>query len=348
MGSGDEVEPNQHALEQVIVLLQRRRTQLYSASRRSACEPETCGPRAGMARNAAGVAMRCNESFHAARAARADGAWADPRVATAKSRIVVIQREGDGWRGPGDLQPSRADVVSERIMRSPGALQPRSAMPLLLAAMLGGCFPTFQAARIDPGFHLDAGAVAVHDQVRDSQPQGPDYLGYVAPSFGFHDRLEFGIPVGIYLQNGFEPASEHGLSGSQFVLMPYLKSALLAPGRDHLALSVQTAWIAPANVGLEYGRDMGSWEPQVSGTVIFSGGPAGDDPLVPRYQESGQFTLALAIGATWKVAGRPAVEIGLLRNHYREGAVFGDFGQPTTPRTLYDVFVGMKIGVIGR
>ncbi len=225
----------------------------------------------------------------------------------------------------------------------------RLSVPVILATVVAGCFPTFQAARIDPGLHLDAGVAAIHDQVRDSQSQGPDYIGYLSPSFGFGDRLEIGVPVGAYLQNGFESQSSHGIRNSNPVVMPYIKAALLPTGRDHLALTIQnTALALPANIGLQYGTDLGSWEPQVGATVIFSGGPAGDDPLVTRYQESGQFLLALSVGATWKGPERPALEIGVLRNHYRDGAVYGDFGQPTTPRTQYDLFVQFRIGIAGR
>jgi hypothetical protein len=44
-------------------------------------------------------------------------------------------------------------------------------------------------------------------------------------------------------------------------------------------------------------------------------------------------------GAESRRARLPALEAGVLINHYQEGAVPGDFGQPTTPRTLVDFFV---------
>lgn len=37
--------------------------------------------------------------------------------------------------------------------------------------------------------------------------------------------------------------------------------------------------------------------------------------------------------------------VDLLINRYQEGAVWGDFGQPTVPRTLVDLFVGIRVGV---
>jgi hypothetical protein len=239
--------------------------------------------------------------------------------------------------GPKSTDP-RTDVPT----RAPIAAL--AAAPLLLAA----CFPTMQTARIDPGFHLDGSVVVLGDQERNGEPQGTDIVAAIGPSYGFGDRFEVGVPVGLYLEEGLESLgsdweSEFGTSPRQFVLWPYLKTALLPRGsRDHLALHVQGAWLVPANVGLRYGHDLGSWEPHAGITVIFSGGAAGDDPFVTRYQEEGQFLLALSAGASFDAPGRPAVEVGLLRNHYNEGAVYGDFGQPLTPRTLYDLYVGAR------
>jgi hypothetical protein len=207
-----------------------------------------------------------------------------------------------------------------------------------LALALAACFPTFQTARIDPGVHLDAGVTYLNDQPRNAEPQGNDYLAYLSPSVGFSDRVEIGLPLGFYLQDG--------LADRYALLMPYLKLATLGPdSRDHLAVVAQ-GWLAlPANLGLIYGRDMGGWEPQLRLSTIFSGGAAGDDQYVTRYQEHRQTMFALAVGASWKTAGRPAIEAGVLRNHYREGARFGDFGQPTMPRTYYDLFVAFRVGI---
>ncbi len=227
----------------------------------------------------------------------------------------------------------------------------RRCVSIPTVVVLTACFPTFQSPRVDPGFHGDVGITYIGDQVRNGEQQGPDLMVYLAPAFGFGDRVELGVPVGLYLEEGLE-----GLSGDGFeaisesprtvVVWPYAKIALL-PSRasDHLALILQGAWFTFANVGLRYGRDLGAWEPHAGASVIFSGGPAGDDPFVTRYQEKGQLLLAFAIGATWEVAGRPGIEVGLLRNHYEEGAVYGDFGQPTTPRTLYDLFIGARFRV---
>ncbi len=218
------------------------------------------------------------------------------------------------------------------------------------AAVLSSCFPTFQSPRIDPGFHADFGMAYIGDQVRNDEEQGPDLMLYVAPTIGFGNRVEVGVPIGLYLEEGLASLGENafeefGESPTTFVAWPYLKFGLLPPGAaDHLALILQGSWITPASIGLRYGRGIGSWEPQAGVSLIFSGGPAGDDPFVTRYQEKGQLLLAFAVGATWSLAG---VEIGVLRNHYEEGAVYGDFGQPTTPRTLYDLFVGARLRIPG-
>ena len=210
----------------------------------------------------------------------------------------------------------------------------------MLLLLLAGCFPTMQGARIDNGFHVDVGTIVLSDQVRNDEPQGPDLMAWAAPLVGFRQAIELGLPAGIYLES-----DDIGGDDYQLMLWPYLKVGLLDPaGRDHLAVILQGAWFLPANIGVRYGRDLGRWEPYGGASVLFSGGPAGDDPLVVRYQEKGQVLLQLVAGAT-ALGGRfrPSFEAGLLVNRYQEGAVFGDFGQPTVPRTLVDLFVGGRM-----
>jgi hypothetical protein len=76
-----------------------------------------------------------------------------------------------------------------------------------------------------------------------------------------------------------------------------------------------------------------------------SGGPAGDDPFITRFQQKGQLLLVLSAGAQSHRPGLPAIEAGVLIDHYQEGAVYGDFGQPTTSRTLVDFFVTARVRV---
>lgn len=212
------------------------------------------------------------------------------------------------------------------------------------APLFAACFPTFHNARVDPGFRIDAGFTALGDQRRNDEPQRADHIVYVAPVYGFGRRVELGVPVGWYFEEGIGNGGGPYNYDRQFMIWPYVKFAMNEPtSRHHLAMIGQSALIGPANVGLRYGRDFGAWEPHVGVSWIFSSGPAGDDPVVTRYQELGQNMVAASIGATWNGAGRPAFEIGVLRNSYREGAVGGDFGQPTVPRTLYDMFVSFRL-----
>jgi hypothetical protein len=189
--------------------------------------------------------------------------------------------------------------------------------------------------------------------VRNGEPQGPDYIAYVGPSLGIGDRVELGLPVGIYLEEGFaslgsDALEQFGTSPRSLLVLPYAKVALLpSESDDHLAAVVQGIFPPLFNAGLRYGRDLGWWEPHVGASVVFSGGPAGDDPFITRYQEKGQFLMTFAAGASWDTPGRPAVEVGILLNHYDEGAVYGDFGQPTTPRTLVDLYIGGRLRLFG-
>jgi hypothetical protein len=219
--------------------------------------------------------------------------------------------------------------------------------------MLAGCFTAMQPARIDPGFHVDAGVAFLSDQVRNDEPQGPDYIAYVAPAVGLGERVELALPVGIYLEEGTASLSgdavqRFGTSPRSLVFWPSAKFALLPSESDHHLAAVLQGFVPPfLSGGLRYGRDFGSWEPHAGVSVMMSSGPAGDDPFVTRYQEKGQFLMTFAVGASWNVAGRPAIEVGVLLNHYDEGAVYGDFGQATTPRTLLDLYAGGRIRLFG-
>jgi hypothetical protein len=64
---------------------------------------------------------------------------------------------------------------------------------------------------------------------------------------------------------------------------------------------------------------------------------------VTRYQEDDQSLWVLAAGGRVLEDPNLAFEVGVLRNAYDEGAVFGDFGQPTTRRALYDLFVATRV-----
>lgn len=223
---------------------------------------------------------------------------------------------------------------------------PRRAVAAFLLAITGACFPTFQSARIEPGLRVDAGATMLADQVRNGVAQGDDYFLYAGPVYGFGRVVELGVPIGVYFEDGLtNDGPEIGAESRQLIPMPYIKVGMLDPGgRDHLAFIMQAAYFIPANVGLRYGRDLGRWTPQVGISWIFSAGPAGDDPFVPRYQEAGQSMVAISMGGTFHTTGRPSFEVGVLRNRYREGAVFGDFGQETVTRTLWDAYAGLRIG----
>src|SRR6185436_6157535 len=107
------------------------------------------------------------------------------------------------------------------------------------------------------------------------------------------------------------------------IIMPYLKLGLLGTDSpNHLALIAQSSFILPANVGIRFGHDLGAWEPHIGLSWIFSGGEAGDDPTITRYQERNQLLLAWSLGATLNRARNTAVEIGLLRNRYDQSIGF--------------------------
>jgi hypothetical protein len=223
--------------------------------------------------------------------------------------------------------------------------------PALASLLVAGCFPTLQSPSVEPGLHIDVGATLIADQRRNDQAQGHDYFVYVGPSWGFGERLEIGVPVGIYLEEGLtslesDAEERFGTDPRTISAWPYLKLALNnAESRDRVALTAQAALFVPASLGITWGRELRGWSPLAGATVIFSGGPAGDDPLVTRYQEKGQYLIAAHAGAELHMPVRPTLAIGVLRNHYSEGALFGDFGQPTVERTLWDVYAALRFRV---
>ena len=82
---------------------------------------------------------------------------------------------------------------------------------------------------------------------------------------GIRDRVEIGLPIGVYWEEGPALSGAIGQSDTEeLMLAPYVKVALLpSGGRDHLAVFGQAAVFLPGSVGLRYGRDLGTWEPHV-------------------------------------------------------------------------------------
>jgi hypothetical protein len=215
-------------------------------------------------------------------------------------------------------------------------------------ASAAGCFPTFQTARIDPGFRLEASAIVLGDQPRHGVAQGNDIIAMLAPSYAFNRHVEIGVPVGLYAEEGLNSGELNG-DKNAFLVMPYLKFGFLpSESRHHLALILQSALILPANVGLRYGRDFGSWEPHIGANVIFSGGEAGDDPTITRYQERNQTMVAFSAGATVNRWRNAAFEIGVLRNQYEDVSLYPPGGGIQYSKfTYYDLFAGMRFNLIG-
>src|SRR5262249_25219024 len=111
-------------------------------------------------------------------------------------------------------------------------------LPTLIGLVVsaGGCFPTIQTARIDPGLHLDAGFVAIADEHRDDGTGEPDYIPYFNIAYGFGKRAELGTALGVYHENGFAGGA-FSRKSTNGVIMPYLKVALLDPSStQHLAV----------------------------------------------------------------------------------------------------------------
>ena len=217
-----------------------------------------------------------------------------------------------------------------------------------LCALLpsAACFPTFQTARIDPGFRLEASAIVLGDQRRHDTPQGTDIITMLTPAYAFGHRAEIGVPFGVYAEEGLFNSGPLNGDKNSFLVMPYLKLGLLdSDSPHHLALIAQSALALPANIGLRYGRDLGSWEPHVGITYVFSGGTAGDDPTITRYQERNQTMVAFAAGATLKRWRNTAFEIGVLRNSYEDGVGFDGSNTIYERVHYYDAYAGLRVNL---
>jgi hypothetical protein len=129
------------------------------------------------------------------------------------------------------------------------------------------------------------GAAVLADQTRNDREQGTDVLVFTGPAFGF-GAVEVGLPVVLYHEDGLRGntpgTGDYGRTPLPFT---YLKVGLWQGRRDAVAIAGQTVYLfIPASATLIYSHDYGRWSPYVSAKYVFSGGPAGDDPVIERYQ----------------------------------------------------------------
>lgn len=210
------------------------------------------------------------------------------------------------------------------------------------------CFPTFQTARIDPGFRLEASAIVLGDQTRHTTPQGTDIIAMLSLAYAFGRHVEIGVPVGLYAEEGFNSGPLRGDKNS-VLIMPYVKFGVLpSASQHHLALILQASLLLPANVGIRYGHDFGSWEPHIGANFIFSGGQSYDDPTITRYQERNQTMVAFSAGATLNRWRNTAFEIGVLRNQYEDvSRITPAGGVEYSMFRYYDLYAGMRFNLAG-
>lgn len=212
---------------------------------------------------------------------------------------------------------------------------------IVLAAALmacGGCFPTFQSPRVEPGWQTTAAVTVIGN--RSQGINTPNYMVTLAPSYGFGRRFELGVPVGVTAS----PPDERGNDGQRWLMVaPYAKLALnRADSKEHVAVILQTAAIVPTSLGIRYGHDAGKWEPEFGFSYIVT--ESGDDHFSSDRRMFQSYSLWMAsFGAEYFTsAARPAWEVGLLLgNHDR-----------STSRPPYsfgrvsdvDLFVGFRVG----
>lgn len=210
-----------------------------------------------------------------------------------------------------------------------------------------GCYATLQTADVQEGFHISAAGGVLTDQARNGREQGADLIFFITPSYGFGSEespgwVEVGLPIGMYLEEGFESIGEDafgqfGQDPEQFLILPYVKLGLLPEGSNRLALLGQSAFfVFPSSVTLIYSRDLTHHTPYLALKYIFSGGPAGDDPIITRYQQEDQVIWSLAAGNEFRTALHPTLELGIL---------FNSFIDDGSRQTRVDVFLASRVGL---
>src|SRR4051812_13560153 len=142
-------------------------------------------------------------------------------------------------------------VRCDRLRPLPGAqMRLDRLLSFIALAACGGCFPTFQSPRVEPGWQTSVAATAIGNRSQDINSLA--YLVALTPSYGFGHRFEVGIPLGYTTS----PPDRNNADGThRFMFAPYGKLALNgADSKDHLALILQTAALLPNSLAIRYGH----------------------------------------------------------------------------------------------
>lgn len=212
---------------------------------------------------------------------------------------------------------------------------------LLLIAPMWGCFATLQTAEVKEGFHIAVGGGVLSDQERRGRAQGPDYIVVVAPSFsigmGRDARLGINVPLVAYYEEGkFRPL---GSESAQLLLQPQLKLGLNQRKRDKFAILAEFMPILyPGSLSVIYSHDFDGVTAYVVVKHIFTYGPAGDDPVITRYQQEDQAVWVFSAGTEFPVTPHPLLEAGMMINSFSEPHDGG------ATRAI-DFFVAARVGI---
>lgn len=216
---------------------------------------------------------------------------------------------------------------------------------LVICLTMTGCFTTLQTAKLRKGFQFSLNAARLTDQERRGQPQGPDIVGLLTPSYGFgkSSGIEFGVPFGWYWEEGMKSwsgngAGSPGSNARHFTVLPYFKIALNQHKKDKIAFLMQFAYVIPMSMTLIYSHDYPRWTPYVSLKTIFSTHQVTEAIHVDRYHQPDQVIWVLAIGVEFNVQNFPLIELGVMRNSFEDREIYG------TERhvTQYDWYLGIK------
>ncbi len=212
----------------------------------------------------------------------------------------------------------------------------------MMGLVNSGRFTTFQTARVKQGFHFTPSSAILSDKMGDGKTQGHDVNAILTPGLGHiekYKRIEIVVSLGGYLEEEFNSSNSggpqiFGQNVKEPLIFPYLKVGFKQNGRNKFAIVGQSAFMLPASLTFIYSYDFTRWTPYVSMKRVFSGGSAGDDPIVTRFQEKDPNIWVFGVGTECQMPLNPGIEFRILRNSYNEDLQLTPFSTTTKRQVL--------------
>jgi hypothetical protein len=221
--------------------------------------------------------------------------------------------------------------------------------------LVSGCFTTLQTAKVSRGLNLSLNSGVLTDQQRRGKSQKSDFIATITPSLGSR-HVEFGIPFGFLFSGGLENfwneleyLDDDG--SRRFLVMPYLKIGINQSKKNKFALLGQCVYLIPYSVSGIYSHDFKKLTTYLSFKKVLHHGWLEDDPIGKfRFNEHKQSILVFSMGAELPVKHKPVIEIGVLRNRFKDFSAASIYirenpGYVEPHRVLYDFYLAGRINL---